>query len=204
MRLPTEEQCLNYFEEYVVPKNIFKHCLKVREVAVFLAKKLTEKGLKINLELVDRSALLHDLFKAISLEELKPNEFYNYEFSEEEIAMWKKLREKYEGMYECEIAYEIFKDKFPELASTIKKASDPKNKNKTWEELVVHYADWRVLKEEVVLTEERLYYLKQRYPGHDFVWEGHGTDLLVDEGKIFSELKFAPTELTREFNKHKD
>ena len=38
MKLPTEQQCLDYFAEYKVPKNIFSHCVKVREVSVFLSQ----------------------------------------------------------------------------------------------------------------------------------------------------------------------
>ena len=38
MKLPTEKQCLDYFTRYNVPKNIFAHCLKVREVSVFLCE----------------------------------------------------------------------------------------------------------------------------------------------------------------------
>jgi len=66
MNLPTKEQSLQYFEDYVVPRNIYRHCLVVREVANFLAKKLSESDVKINKELVDRVSLLHDLFKVVT------------------------------------------------------------------------------------------------------------------------------------------
>ena len=52
IKLPTQQQCLDYFEEYKVPENIQRHCLKVQEVAVFLAGKLKNSGVKINIELV--------------------------------------------------------------------------------------------------------------------------------------------------------
>ena len=49
-RLPTEEQCLQYFEEFKVPSKIKEHCVKVKEAAVFVAKELNKQGLNINLE----------------------------------------------------------------------------------------------------------------------------------------------------------
>ncbi|MDP3640566.1 MAG: HD domain-containing protein, partial [Nanoarchaeota archaeon] len=66
MILPTEQQCLDYFDKYKVPKNIFRHCLKVREVAVFLAEEWEKQGRAVDKEFVTCLALLHDLFKAVT------------------------------------------------------------------------------------------------------------------------------------------
>lgn len=195
MNIPTEQQCLDYFEQYKVPKNIFQHCLKVREVAVFLAKKLKEADVDVDIKLVGFLAFLHDLFKAVTLKELKPNPFHDYRFSEEEIEMWKLLREKYEGLYENEIAYLVLKDEFPEFAKVLKRASDPWNENPTWEELIVSYADKRVFKKEVVTLSERLEYLQKIYPREGAVWEGNIKLIKELEQKLFSRLGFLPDEL---------
>ncbi|MEK6900558.1 MAG: HD domain-containing protein [Nanoarchaeota archaeon] len=195
MKLPTEKQCLDYFDEYVVPHNIFKHCLAVREVAVFLAKELQKKNIPIDVEQVSRMALLHDLFKVVALDLLQPNKFHKYQFNEKEIAMWKKLREKYKGMYETEVAYEILKDDFPEFAVALKNTSNPYNEHKTWEERLVHYADWRVFQKKVVSLSERLAYLTERYPRSNEAWEKYRDAVLADETLIFTNLKFQPDEV---------
>ncbi len=196
MKLPTDEQCLNYFEKYHVPGNILKHCKKVRDVAIFLAEELQKKGIDVNIELVGKASYLHDLFKVVVLEELTPSEQYHPEdYTEDEIAMWKQLREKYSGKYESEVAHEIFKDEFPELALVVKNSSDPYNMSKTWEELVVHYADWRITGEEIIVLDKRLVYLRQRYPRDDDAWDKYEHVIKADEEKIFENLPFQPEKL---------
>ncbi len=195
MLLPTEQQCLNYFKEYHVPNNIFEHCLNVRNLSMFIAEKFVEKGIAINLDLVNCLALLHDLFKVVSLKELKPNKFHNYPFNEDEIKMWKILREKYPGMYEGEVAYELFKEEFPEMALGLKKVSDPNVVDKNWEEMIVHYADWRVFQNKVVTLKERLDYLREMYPKESGTWEKDAEVIYSFENKIFAEIDIDPEEI---------
>ena len=44
MRFPTREQCLRWYKELGTPQNIIDHVIAVNKVAVFLCKKLKEKG----------------------------------------------------------------------------------------------------------------------------------------------------------------
>ena len=67
--IPSREKCFELLKEYRVPENIVAHILQVNRVAMFLAKKLKEKGEKINLELVDAASLLHDLDKHMTFNE---------------------------------------------------------------------------------------------------------------------------------------
>jgi len=67
MNLPTHEQCIEILDEHEVPENVRKHCFSVNKVAVFLALKLKQKGIEINIDLVDRASLLHDLDKIKTL-----------------------------------------------------------------------------------------------------------------------------------------
>ena len=195
MKLPTEQQCLDYFTEYKVPKNIFNHCKKVREVASFLAQQLTKRGISLHVELVDRTALLHDLFKMVTIKELKPNKFHNYAFSEDEIIMWKKLREQYPHKYEGEVAFILFKDTYPDLALALRNVSNPRHENPGWEEVVVHYADWRIFQEKIVSLQERLLYLQEMYPRDDTAWKRYEQKMKNQEDMIFSHLDFSPEEL---------
>jgi len=202
MNLPTEEQCLNYFKQYVVPQNIFHHCLKVREISVFLAQQLEQKETPINVHFVNCLALFHDMFKIVTLKELLPNKFHQYVFSEAEKAMWKKLREQYPNMYEGEVASLILKEKYPELAFSLTRVGNPHAENVSWEERIVHYADWRVFQEKIVSFQERLAYLKERYPRKGTAWQEYAQKMKEQEEKIFSHLDFSPEELSEKIKKN--
>lgn len=199
MKLPTEQQCLNYFVKYKVPDNIFKHCCTVRNVAVFLAAKLKEKNVPINAEFVNSLALFHDLCKMIVLTDFGKNNFHkDAVITPEQEAFWREMQQKYPQHYEGEVAYELFKDVYPELALALKNVSSPRNADPSWEEIVVHYADWRVLGEKVVSLAERVAYLRQRYQRSDDTWNKYGQTVRQQEQKIFSSLSFAPDELAAE------
>ena len=205
MNLPTEQQCLDYFTEYEVPQNIFKHCCKVRKVAVFLAERLQDKKIPIDVEFVSCLGYFHDLCKMVVIKDFGKNEFHkDAAITQEQAIFWAEMRKKYPQHYEGEMAYEIFKDLYPELALSLKKISSPKNETPSWEELVVHYADLRVLREQVVLVSERLAYLRQRYPRSDEIWKSHEQKVRQLEQKIFSQLSFHPDDLTVEIGKNKN
>ena len=202
MNLPTEQECLNYFKEYVVPQNIFRHCLKVREVSVFLAQQLQQNDTSINVNFVSCLALFHDMFKVVTFQDINvKNKFHTYTFSEAEKTMWRKLREQYPEMYEGEIASIILKEKYPELAFSLLRVSNPHVENPTWEESIVHYADWRVFQENIVSLQERLAYLRERYPRSDDAWTRYAQKIKEQEKKIFSKLDFTAEELAEEMKK---
>lgn len=203
MKLPTEQQCLNYFSEYKVPDNILRHCCKVREVAVFFARQLLEKGVSINVEFVSCLAYFHDLCKMVVLTDFGKNTFHqDAAITPEQEQFWKEMQKKYPNHYEGEVAYELFKDIYPELASALRQVSSSKNENPSWEQIIVHYADWRVLREKVVSLSERLAYLRKRYPRADDSWQRYEKAIKAQEEKIFSNLSFSPDELAVKIEKH--
>jgi uncharacterized protein len=63
-KLPSREQALNFLRESGCSQNVIKHCEAVAELALEIAKKCVEKGLNVNLELVETGALLHDIGRA--------------------------------------------------------------------------------------------------------------------------------------------
>ncbi|MEK6968801.1 MAG: HD domain-containing protein [Nanoarchaeota archaeon] len=201
MKLPTEQQCMDYFRQYCVPKNIVEHCLNVRKVAVFLAKKIQLSGIEVDIEFVNRMALLHDLFKTVTLSELKPNAFYNYNYSEEEIKMWKQLKDKFPNLYEGEIFYLIFKEEFPELAVALRDLSN-QTEDKSWEETLVHYADGRVLQNEVVTLNKRINYLQKRYNLDLNYLEQKKKEMFEIEDKIMQVVNIFPENLAEEMVKN--
>jgi uncharacterized protein len=60
-RLPSREQAIELLRENNCPPQVINHCIAVAELALETASKLEKKGLKINIELVEAGALLHDL-----------------------------------------------------------------------------------------------------------------------------------------------
>ena len=195
MKLPTREQCLGYFNEYKVPLNIKEHCLKVEEVAVFLAKKLNESGKEVDAVLVSRIALLHDIFKVVVLDLENQTPPYNYQYSEEELAMWRQLREKYQGYYEGDVACLIFNKEFPELAYSLRRVGMPKDPDKNDEEMLVHYADWRTSQDKIVSLQERLAYLRKRYQKEADDWPTDEKIIVKYEHKIMKLLNMLPEQL---------
>ena len=197
MKLPTPKQALTYFDTYHVPKNITAHCLAVQRYSLYLAKQLQKAGMKADLELVDRLALLHDLFKAVTVDLTKVDSFHQYKANEQELAAWRELKKKYPGKHESEIAYDLLKGDFPEFAQALKNSCHPLRKKKI-EELIVHYIDWRVIKEDLVSLDERFAYLQERYPQFQKLY-GEGVKLIkASEKEIFSRLPFSPEELKSE------
>jgi uncharacterized protein len=59
--LPTREQAIELLHKNNCPTQIINHCEIVADVAVEIAGQLKNKGLNINLKLVEAGAILHDI-----------------------------------------------------------------------------------------------------------------------------------------------
>ena len=59
--LPNREQAIELLRKNKCPPQVVSHCIAVADLAVETAAKLEAKGLKINIQLVEAGALLHDL-----------------------------------------------------------------------------------------------------------------------------------------------
>lgn len=59
--LPSREQAIHLLREHNCPFVVIRHCEVVADLALEIATKLQNKGCKINLELVQAGALLHDI-----------------------------------------------------------------------------------------------------------------------------------------------
>jgi len=140
---PDEETCYELLRKYQVPDNIKEHSLAVKQVAVELAKKLRSSGVKVNLELVASSALLHDIAKHICLE---------------------REQDKKHPDKGAEILREEGYEKVARVVAQHGLDTVITGELEGWEEKVVYYADKRVLETEVVSLKQRLNYLRQRYP----------------------------------------
>jgi len=137
MKLPTKRECFDLLKEYRLPQNVIAHSKAVNALSVFLAERLRNSGVKIDVDLVDRASLLHDLDKIITLGKK------SHGFETEKIL---------KGMG------------YPELGRTAKKHKFSFVKGlDSWEEKVINYADKRCLEDKIVSLKERFAYLKKKY-----------------------------------------
>lgn len=134
--------CLVLLEKHGVPQNIVEHSLKVKEVAMYLSRKLQSAGTHVNLGIVNDASLLHDIDKHRTLNDIKNHG---------------KLSEKI--LLEEGISQEIASCARKHHLSNIleEKPFD------TIEEKIIYYADKRVVHDNIVSLDERFTYLKKRY-----------------------------------------
>jgi len=158
--LPTRKECLAILAEFHVPSHILNHSKAVAKLAVFLAQKLIEKGREMNVALLERTALQHDMTKVFDFPEPDYRRF-ELNLPAKEKAKWRQLHEKYKSISHELAAYDVLKDKYPTLAQTIKRHRymamlDEKDRPETWEEKLLYYADMRVMHDKIVPLKQRL------------------------------------------------
>lgn len=137
--------CVTMLKEEETPRNIYLHSRKVNAIAMFIAKKLIEKGEKIDLYLVDMGSMLHDISK---YKEVK----YGNTLARHTFEAYNTLIVKGYPIV-ARIA----------LRHGLDEVLCKKYGLKTWEEIIVYYADKRVNHDKVVSLDERLKYLKETY-----------------------------------------
>ncbi len=59
--IPSRETCMELLRSYGTPLHVVRHCIAVSKTAVRMAEALVEKGLDLDIPLVETSALLHDI-----------------------------------------------------------------------------------------------------------------------------------------------
>jgi putative nucleotidyltransferase with HDIG domain len=145
----------------------------VNKVANYLAKKLKENGIRIDLNVVDCASLLHDIGKSITILD--------------------KLEDKHHILAE-EI---LTKEGYPELGLVCRRHSLRELKNvSTWEEKVVKYADLRVKHDKLVSVKERMEDLGERYA---FIKEEKVplSKVLELEKEIYDKLGESPEDMEK-------
>ena len=171
-RLPTHEECMALLDEHEVPEHIRKHSFAVNKASVFLAKKLKGSGIDIDVELVDRASLLHDIDKLPTLEN-----------GQHGIMAKNILTEK--GY--VKIGEVIHKHLFHSILD---------NGLKTWEEKILNYADKRCQEDEIVTLDHRFAYGRKRYKDHEDPRTGEAEDLFRQlEKEIFKKIDLNPERL---------
>ena len=180
MKIPTKDQCYQMMSEMEMMDHIVVHSLQVCRVATFLTEHLNKQHYRLNFDLIQSAALLHDITKTRSF----------------------KTREDHAltgGEYLADRGY-------PEVGDLVRQhvVLDTYSVAATIREVeVLNYADKRVLHDEIVVLDKRLDYILERYaetPAHrkriNVLWQK--TKEL--EKKLFKDLSFAPGDLNRLIN----
>ena len=156
-------------------ENIVAHSIQVCRVGICLADHLKLQGFKINEQLVQAAALLHDITKTRSFE------------TEENHALTG-------GQVLTDFGY-------PQVGDLVRQHvrldnySEPHNLS---EAVIINYADKRVLHDRIVSLDERMSYIQERYgtrPEHkdriQLLWK----KTAALERQIFKFLPFSPDDL---------
>jgi uncharacterized protein len=175
-RVPSREECLALMADQGMLPNIRSHSLQVARVAQVLAVHLPSSRPPLDLALLEAGALLHDIAKTECL----------------------KTKERH-----TDIGAAFLEARgYPEVAAIVAqhvtlKAGLSENHRVTEIE-IVHYADKRVLHEEIVDLQTRFEYLQRQY-GRTSEDRKRIAALLENslnqEKKIFRDLPFSPSEL---------
>jgi len=177
MQIPTKDQCYQMICKMKMMDHIVVHSLQVCRVATFLTKHLNEQDNRLNFDLIQSAALLHDITKTRSFETREDHALTGGEY--------------------------LIDRGYPEIGNLIRqhvKLDEYLITGTISEAEVLNYADKRVLHDEIVALDRRLDYILERYaetPAHrariNLLWQ----KTREMEIKLFKDLTFSPDDLTR-------
>ena len=175
MNIPSKKVCFQHMCRMQMLENIVAHSIQVCRVGMCLVEHLKLQGFKINGQLVQTAALLHDITKTRSFE------------TEENHALTG-------GQVLTDFGY-------PEVGDLVRqhvRLDDYSEQKNLSEVVIVNYADKRVLHDRIVSLDERMGYIQERYgtrPEHkrriQLLWE----KTAALEKHIFKYLPFSPGDL---------
>lgn len=177
MAIPTRDQCLVLMERVLMPEHIKSHSFVVAQIAVYLGRLLNQNSVRLNLELLEAGALLHDIAKARALSTGERHE----DVGARMVADWGY------ALLSPIVKEHVVLD-FAILRGPIT------------ESLVVNYADKRVKHDQVVPLRDRFSDLIGRYAKtrEHRAWLQEKFDLYLQlEARIFEHLTINPDDLDR-------
>ncbi len=175
MQIPTKAQCYQMMSAMKMMDHIVVHSLQVCRVATFLTQHLNTRHYRLNFDLIQSAALLHDITKTRSFETREDHALTG-------------------GDYLTDLGY-------AEIGSLVRqhvKLDTYSDGGTISEAEVLNYADKRVLHDAIVDLDRRLDYILERYaktPEHreriQVLWQ----KTREMETKLFADLPFAPDDL---------
>lgn len=140
MRIPNRKTCYRLIREMAMPDHIVGHSLQVCRVALTLVQELAKRGKRLNRQLVEAGALLHDITKSRSF------------------TTGEKHTESGHDLL-VELGYQEVGD----IVRQHVKMDDYTLNSKLAEANIVNYADKRVLHDRIVTLDQRMDYILTRY-----------------------------------------
>lgn len=137
-------------------RNVVEHSLVVNALSVYLARKIAEAGQSVNVDLVDTASVLHDVAKRRDKER-------GVSRNEEHIVGATGELLKQRGYPKETIRTAKYTGRVPEIYLTVEEQKLA-IKNKPLEDLIVAYADARVINTNIVSLEEARDKNKQKVP----------------------------------------
>ncbi len=122
--IPSRKKCIELLRKYELSESKIEHCLLVEKTAVNISKLLQKKKVKINITLVSRAALLHDIGKERSKQVHKEHAIVG-----SEICKIEKIDEKICEIVRHHILEAIINDKLNSIEEKIVFYSDKICKN---------------------------------------------------------------------------
>ncbi len=175
MKIPSIEQCYALMVDTAMPDHIVAHSRRVCQVAMSMVDHLPAEDARVNRELVQASALLHDITK-----------FQSFTTRENHATSGARFLETL-GYPEvgAVVGQHVLLDFYDPIGLP-------------GEAEIVNYADKRVLHDQVVPLKDRMHYIMNRYGRSEndrrrirYLWDV--TETL--EKKLFEFLPFSPDQL---------
>lgn len=180
IKIPTKVQCYQMISEMGMMYHIVIHSLQVCRVAAFLTEHLNKQHYRLNFDLIQSAALLHDITKTRSFKTREDHA----------LTVGEHLADRGNPEIGDLVRQHVKLDTYS-VAATIREVE------------VLNYADKRVLHDEIVVLDRRLDYILERYaetPAHreriNLLWQ----KTREMENKLFKDLSFAPDDLNRLIN----
>ncbi len=177
IKIPTKVQCYQMISKMKMMDHIVVHSLQVCRVATLLTEHLNKQHHRLNFDLIQSAALLHDITKTRSFRTREDHALTGGEY----------LADRGYSEVGYLVRQHVKLDTYS-IAATIREVE------------VLNYADKRVLHDEIVVLDRRLDYILERYaetPAHreriNVLWQ----KTRAMENKLFKDLSFAPDNLTR-------
>lgn len=179
--IPDKETCLKILEKHNAVGRVMEHSKMVAKVAVFLAKELKKTGEKIDVNLLEAAALLHDIDKLQTLD-----------------------NDENHGI----IGSEMLAKDYPEVSQLVRNhifSFLMNNGDTSWEQKILNYSDARVQEDEVVSLNERFEYGRNRYPDQVGDKREQAEEAYrIIEREIFKKIKLHPDRLEKAIANQKE
>ncbi len=195
-----------------VPAHIRRHNETVAKLGVFLAERLVERDIPVDVELVKRACLLHDLFRVCDFP-LEDFSWFEQPVSEADKSRWRGLKAEHGHRRHEDAADAFLRGTYPVLATTIRRhrytaVIEADDRPETWEEKLVYYADKRAMHDKIVPLRERLEEAHRRsaivlaqtgQPRRIDIEQRVDAQIFRLEEKIFSKIGLDPDGVDDEF-----